>query len=209
MNVPIGYTEEQVIQVVDEILGALASTFRFGYYEVDDLKQEGWIYALEALDNYDLSFGYNLNYFLYGHIRRRFINFKRNKSTRNESPCLSCPFYDPEFRVSDNQCGQFTNKNECEKFDAHTKRNERKRALNEVTYGGEMGENAAGIFTPNMGDALDNRTLLEKIDSYLDVSLRADFRRMVDGVSLPKAKRDKVIKAIREIVGDDYNVETT
>jgi hypothetical protein len=202
LRVPDGYTEQEVVAVVDEILGALANTFRFGFYEVDDLKQEGWIYALEALDNYDTSFGYSLNYFLYGHIRKRFINFKRNKFSRNDSPCLSCPFYDPLLRVSTNACGQFADKEECEKYFAYAKRNERKRVLNESTNSVEG--TVEGHSSHDVGEDLDKKALLRRINVELDVGLRADFRRLLDGVALPKARRERVIEAVREIVGDSF-----
>lgn len=199
MKVPEGFSEKEVIGIVDNILSALASTFRFGYYEVEDLKQEGWIYALEALENYDLSYGYSLNYFLYGHIRKRFINFKRNKFSRNDSPCLVCPFYDPENRISHNQCGQFSDKDECEKWRSYQQRNERKRTLNESV--GSDATSSTDFFEQDVGACLDNKIIIQKINNELDVGLRADFRRMVDGVSISKGRKQKVIDAVKTIVG--------
>lgn len=47
---------------------------------------------------------------------------------------------------------------------------------------------------------LDKKQLLETIDKYLDVSLRHDFLRLRNGEEISRAKKMKVLEAIKQIV---------
>ena len=119
-------TPEQT-NAVEEVLKGLCSKFRFGYYDEDDMKQEGWIFALDALERYDGK--RPLINFLRVHIRNRFISLRRNKLSRYEPPCTQCPFYDPDCKKSNNKCSEFVNKLDCDKWDSWIKRNTSKENL--------------------------------------------------------------------------------
>ena len=73
--------EEQVLTAIENVVNALARNFRFGYFDTDDMKQQGRMYALEGIPKYNPEVG-PLENFLRTHIRNRFINLKRNKLTR-------------------------------------------------------------------------------------------------------------------------------
>jgi len=102
MFVPQGYTEETTLQVMTTVLNQLCGAFRFGYYDMEDMRQEGYIYGMEALSDYKAELS-SLSTFLHNHIRNRFINMQRNKLERRTPPCLVCPFY------NDTHCNAFTN----------------------------------------------------------------------------------------------------
>ena len=51
---------------------------------------------------------------------------------------------------------------------------------------------------------LEIKEIQQAIDCNLDVSLRADYLRMLDGVRLPKPRRQRVEDAILEIM-EDYD----
>ena len=53
MKIPRGMTEEQVIATINKVAARYAHKFKFGYYEAEDIKQEAFIIAMEALDRYD------------------------------------------------------------------------------------------------------------------------------------------------------------
>ena len=72
-------TENEVLSTIDDVVITLSSTFAFGYYDREDLQQEGRIFALEGLPRWDITKGASLKTFLYNHVKRRFINLKRNK----------------------------------------------------------------------------------------------------------------------------------
>lgn len=120
-------SEQEFLQVLDNITKRLASKFRFGYHDIEDMKQQAAIFAIEGLKNYDNK--RPLENFLWTHVRNRLFNYKRNNYQRPDKPCLSCPFYDAQFRMSHNQCTKFVNKNECELFDTWEKRNASKKNI--------------------------------------------------------------------------------
>ena len=94
MKIPKGMTEEQVLEAIENVVNSLARNFRFGYFDTEDMKQEGRVYAIEGITKYNPKVG-PLENFLRTHIRNRFINLRRNKLTRYQPPCVDCPFYDP------------------------------------------------------------------------------------------------------------------
>ena len=53
MVIPRGMTEEQVVQIIDGITNRLAGKFKFGYHDLDDMKQQARLFAWEGLENYD------------------------------------------------------------------------------------------------------------------------------------------------------------
>lgn len=50
--------------------------------------------------------------------------------------------------------------------------------------------------------------LMDIIDNNLPVTMRADFKKMMEDVSVSKQRRDKVILKIKEIVEEHYDGET-
>ena len=88
---PQDMSEEQVLQIINDISNRLAAKFKFGYHEIEDMKQQARMFAWEALDRYD---GVRpLENFLWTHVRNRLYNFKRNNYSRLEKPCDTCEFF--------------------------------------------------------------------------------------------------------------------
>lgn len=52
----------------------------------------------------------------------------------------------------------------------------------------------------NFEAQLDKRNFLERIDAELDVSLRHDFLRLRNGEDISKARKNKVLEAIKDIL---------
>ena len=98
-------TEEEFLQVLENISKRLAHKFKFGYHTYEDMKQQAAIFALEGLEKYDNS--RPLENFLWTHVRDRLFNYKRDNFQRPDKPCLTCPFYDPMNKQSFNQCAKF------------------------------------------------------------------------------------------------------
>ena len=51
--IPPHMTEQQVVQIINNIANRLASKFKFGYHELEDMRQQARLFAWEGLENYD------------------------------------------------------------------------------------------------------------------------------------------------------------
>jgi DNA-directed RNA polymerase specialized sigma24 family protein len=193
-----GMSEAQVVEAIYRVVDLLAKKFRFGYFDVEDMKQEGVVFALRVLekDKYDPS--RPLENFLYRHLRNRFINYKRDKFIRNETPCKKCPFFDPKFKKSTNACSVFEDKLECQKLKEWRLRNAAKQSLMQPTGEADSPEPAAPCRSRN--SEFDELKLY--INENLPMDVRTDYLRMIEGLSLPKSRRDKVRDAILEVYKD-------
>jgi DNA-directed RNA polymerase specialized sigma subunit len=80
MKIPKGMTEAEVIQVINKVVERQAAKFRFGYYEIEDMQQEAFIIAMDALERYDEK--RPLENFLAVHVNNRLKNFKRDNFYR-------------------------------------------------------------------------------------------------------------------------------
>ena len=76
LHIPSNMTEEEVIETIERVATRLCRKFRFGYHEVDDIKQQASLFAWEGLEKYDEK--RPLENFLWTHVRNRLYNFKRN-----------------------------------------------------------------------------------------------------------------------------------
>ncbi len=201
--------EKEVLGVIDRVVNILAFNFKFGYFDIDDMKQQGRMYALEALPRYNPDMG-NLHNFLRSHIRNRFLNLHRDKLSRHQPPCQGCPFYDPNCQQSKNKCTAFVDKLECDKYAGWEKRNGAKRSLVEpLDISGIRDEKEKNMRNNvDIPEIVTKAELMDIIDNNLPVNMRSDFKKMMEDVSVSKQRRDKVISAIRKIVEEHYDGET-
>jgi hypothetical protein len=200
MQVPEGYTEAQVLEIISKVVTRLAPSLKFAFYDVDDIKQEGTILALEVLaaGKYDPS--RPLENFLYVHIKRRLFNLRRNKFARHEPPCLQCPFFQPD-NVGQ-ECGAFRDKLECDKYATWLSRNSAKKNLNQPIELSDVDDEKEDAMHNNMTPELlsEHKEMMVQINKKLDVSLRSDFLKLTSGVKLPKSRKDQIYAAIKEIL---------
>ena len=94
VKIPKNLSESEVLAVINNVVNRLARKFVFGYHDVEDIKQQGTLYALEALANYDNE--RPLENFLWIHVRNRLFNYKRDNYERPHLPCLQCEKYDED-----------------------------------------------------------------------------------------------------------------
>lgn len=209
MQIPKGMTEEEVLGVIDRVVNILAFNFKFGYFDIDDMKQQGRMYAIEAMPRYKPDVG-NLYNFLRSHIRNRFLNLHRDKLSRHQPPCQGCPFHDPNLQQSTNKCTAFADRLECDKFAGWEKRNGAKRSLVEpLDIAGVRDEREKNMRSDVDIPAIVIRAeMMHLIDRELPVAIRSDFKKMMEDISVSKQRRDKVISAIKKIIEDNYDGET-
>jgi DNA-directed RNA polymerase specialized sigma24 family protein len=193
MRIPDGYTEQEVLADIEHVTTALAAKMCFGFHEVDDMAQDGVVFALEAMEKFDPTQSH-LRTFLYIHVRRRFINMKRNQYTRLTPPCSQCPFRKGE------GCAEFEDKADCFKYAGWEKRNATKRSLMGSFDASEVRNEETNAMGPSQQSDAETAELVAIVDANLPVEMRADFCRMRDGVAVPKHRRDVIEETIRDII---------
>lgn len=201
MKLPPNYSEQEFLQVIDNISQKLAKKFKFAYFEIDDIKQEIYYWAIRGLEGYDNV--RPLENFLYRHVKNRLINLKRDRYQRPGEPCLKCPEHDPKGLVSLSQCKLFCDKNQCQIYQEWKDRNLAKKnivsPIDITIINDENEQNTRAV--DNLHHELNAAELLDKIDKELPLALREDYLKMRAGIKLSKIKRDMVQEAILEILG--------
>ena len=175
MKIPKGMSEEEVLEVINKICDRYAYKFQFGYFEADDIRQEAFIIAVDALDRYEE--GRPLENFLAVHVKNRLNNFKRDK------------YYRQNKNKKDDRQTQLNNSKKflMEPLDISNVRDEHER---------NMRENDDFI------QIIANEELIQLIEENLDVCFRSDYLRMRDGAYVAKPRREQIINEIEEILGD-------
>jgi len=175
MRVPKGMTESEVLEVINKICDRYAYKFQFGYFEPDDIRQEAFIIALDALDRYEE--GRPLENFLAVHVKNRLNNFKRDK------------YYRQNKKKDDDRQAQLNNSKKflMEPLDISNIRDENERNMRDDN---------------DFVELIANSELLSIIDEKLDVAYRSDYLRMRDGAYVPKPRREEITQEINKILGE-------
>lgn len=188
--------ENELLETIEVISKKLAYKFKFGYHELEDMKQQISIFAIEGLKNYDHK--RPLENFLWTHVRNRLFNFKRDNYQRPDLPCKTCPFYDPHLKESVNGCSEFTNQTECELYSNWFNRNSSKKNLMHLNTIEDIKD-----YLPNKVNAVENisnNEILEKIEENLTGEIRQIYLKMKSGIKIGKNDTDKLVNKIREIL---------
>ena len=175
MRVPKGMTESEVLDVINKICDRYAYKFQFGYFEPDDIRQEAFIIALDALERYEE--GRPLENFLAVHVKNRLNNFKRDK------------YYRQNKKKDDDRQAQLNNSKKflMEPLDISNIRDENERNMRDDN---------------DFVELIANSELLSIIDEKLDVTYRSDYLRMRDGAYVPKPRREEITQEINKILGE-------
>jgi DNA-directed RNA polymerase specialized sigma24 family protein len=171
-------TQNEVLEIINKICDRYAYKFKFGYFEPEDIRQEAFIIALDALDRYEE--GRPLENFLAVHVKNRLNNFKRDKY----------------YRQNKNNDGKQERLNNSKKFlmeplDISNIRDEAEKNMR---------------LSDGFIDEIANQELLEIIDEHLDTSLRADYLRVRHGAYVPKPRREQISSEVRKIL-EEYGHE--
>ena len=195
--IPHGMTEDEVVQTINLIAHRLAGKFKFGYHELEDMKQQARLFAWEGLENYD---GVRpLENFLWTHVRNRLYNFKRNNFGRPDKPCDTCPFFDMSFSNSNRYpCKAYDNEQECDLYAGWLKRNTAKRnIMNTANLDIDVKQGN------RLDDALDQKHIFNIVDQAIPVYYREDWIRFVNSLKLPKSRRQNIVEIINSILEEN------
>lgn len=183
MEIPKGYTEEEVVKIITNILNDIADKYTFGIYEKEDIKQEGFIIGLDRLKYFTNNKG-ELENFLRVSIISRLKNFKRDNYINIDRPCSKCDIFNINCEKCKKRRQNQTNKlNLLNPIDIHSVVEEKK-----TSYEGCL------------LDSLEMIELVDKINKELPVEFREDYLRLKEGLSVPKARRERIEQLITEIV---------
>lgn len=207
IKVPSGLTEEKVLEIIEVVVRYLAPSFQFGYFDVEDMKQEGRLFCLEALDDFDITKSSKtdpaeaLLAFFKTHVRNRYLNLRRKNLSRSEQPCCVCPFC-----IKPNGCAAFVDKMECDKYAGWIKRNAAKRSLVEPINVDNV-HTSEVTTSSDANDLLVSNEVLDLLNKHMPASHRADYRRFLEEAKLSKDRRTKIIEKMKEILAEHYSQE--
>lgn len=182
-----GVSEEEFLRVLDNISKRLCHKFRFAYHDLDDMKQQAAIFALEGLEKYDNS--RPLENFLWTHVRNRLFNYKRNNYQRPDKPCLNCPFFDKAFKCSLNQCTKYTDKAECDLYKAWSKRNDSKKNIVQPSY---IEEDLHPVKSKDLSSLVQDKEIIAFLDQHIETEYRESYLKLKHGIKIPKQQLDKL-----------------
>jgi DNA-directed RNA polymerase specialized sigma24 family protein len=185
MELPDGITEADFMAAFDKVMNVLARKYRFGPFDRNDIYQEGFSLALEALPRYDRK--RPLENFLYVHLSNRLKNFKRNNFYRAEAPCKGCAHARPG--EAPHPGGVF-----CDRHLGWVARNRFKQNVMSPASLDNAPEKAAAL-----PEAVNE--VAARLDRGMPAHLRADYLRMRAGEKLGAARAEAVREAAREILG--------
>ena len=173
-------TEREVTETITRVANRYAYKFQFGFYTPDDIRQEAFIIAMDALDRYDES--RPLENFLAVHVKNRLNNFKRDKYYRQQK----------EDQANKNKYDNNTKKFLMEPIDINSVRDEHENNMR---------------LDDSFVNNIEDQELLDIIDTYLDVGLRADYLRILNGVYVPKPRREQIYNEINRILKENNHEE--
>jgi DNA-directed RNA polymerase specialized sigma24 family protein len=184
--------ENELLKVIDIITKKLAYKFKFGYHDIEDMKQQISIFAIEGLKNYDHK--RPLENFLWTHVRNRLFNYKRDNYQRPDKPCYSCPLFDKGSAL----CTKYSNKNDCDLYAKWLSRNQNKKNLMHLTTVDEI-KDYGNIFLDS-SEQFDHSETLQTIENNLNGEYRSTYLKLKNGTKVSKSDKDKLLAKIREIL---------
>jgi len=188
-------SEEEFLKVLDNIGNRLANKFRFAYHEIEDMKQQAAIFAIEGLENYDNK--RPLENFLWTHVRNRLFNYKRNNYQRPDKPCLKCPLFDKNFQNSVSGCSKFRDKNDCEPYKAWSNRNESKKNIMQPSF---IEDESQLVKPSGLNNFIENKEIIQFLDNSIESDYRESYLKLKHGVKLPKQQLIKLQNHIKELM---------
>lgn len=196
-----GLTEEEVLKVIEEIVYRLASKFRFGFLDIDDLKQEARMIAWEGIDRWDGK--RSLKNFLWSHVHNRLFNFKRDKYQRIDKPCLKCPIN--QFDKKTKKCLKYSEDylDDCKFYYKWILRNLTKRNLMDtVDFDAidDRNEHRMWINNSDIVMELENSEIMEIIRSKIPFNYLDTYIKYINGVKLNSITKANIKQMIINIL---------
>lgn len=182
-------SEQEILAIINNIANRLARKFRFGYHDIEDMKQEARLIAWEGMAAWDKV--RPLENFLWTHVRNRLYNLKRDKYERPR-PCIKC---------KNNNSAKCEGAN-CEYYSNWETINQTKKNLMipiDIYSVDDEHEKHMKV-SCDIDVKIDYDALVALIDRELPVLLRPLFIKLKYGNKLNKVEKSKIQAAIQEII---------
>lgn len=193
---------EKIIEAVEKFSSYLASVYKFGFYEIDDLKQEAMVRAFQAMNNGTYDESKDLDQYLFMTVKNHFKNIHRKYRQQNKPPCLTCPLYDPGFKSSLNQCVEYADKNDCEPFNSFNNKYKNRLSLLQPSDIATISEDDKNqlVIEYNLLEDLSQTELFDYVDKNISPEIRGDFLRMLSGVKINSENTKRVQREVVAIL---------
>lgn len=191
-------SEQELLDTIDIISKKLAYKFRFGYHEVEDMKQQISIFAIEGLAFYDNA--RPLENFLWTHVRNRLFNYKRDHYQRPDQPCSSCPLHDKFCADTDKDCKEYTEKLDCDLYKSWYERNNTKKNLMYLNTIEDLKEYLPGH--EKYYNSPEAKEIIRILDEELIGECRTIYLKIRFGIKVNKQDVNKLMKRISEFTND-------
>lgn len=203
MIYPPNYTEEEVLAIIEKVVGDVSPRYVFGHWDIDDIKQHARLEIIEnALPKYkpvsDTGKTQPLANFLYRHVRNRLNNLKRNKFHRSDPPCKKCS----DTAMAGVKRGPHRNGEFCKPYLDWARRNACKANLQRPAdlEGVSEEQESALRGQEDVPNSVALAEALSLIDQELPIELRSTYLQMRAGMTVPKAAKRQVEQAVKEIL---------
>lgn len=200
MKIPSGMSEAEVLAVINNIGCRLAHKFTFGYYTVEDIKQQAFIEACKGLEKYDES--RPLENFLFVHIRNRLINFKRDHYERIlDKPCNKCPLKAYNKNLP-SECSEYINKEDCSLYKSWYDRNAPKKNLMSCLDIDNIDDTSESGMSRSVDidSDIEHKKFLNLIDERLPMHLRASYLKLKAGVKIPRRDKEEIQVLVKDLM---------
>jgi len=185
--------ETQLIKIINSLIERIVHKFVFGFYDLDDIKQEAFIIAIDGLERYEE--GRPLENFLAVHISNRLKTFKRDNYFRPEPKCIRA------------YCDKSHLCNQC--LEKEQKVNIKKNIMDPIDIYSVDNENEKSMSMPdNLFYDLTRCEIQSLIEKNMPLDLKIDYEKMLDGKNLPIIKKQKIEEIILDIL-DKYQENLT
>ncbi|MBN9520680.1 hypothetical protein J0H58_19540 [bacterium] len=196
MTLPDGVTEDSLLEAIKNVVRGLRRKFRSRVHGEDDIDQTIRLLCLQVLPKYRPEVG-KLEGFLFRAARNRMMNEVRAEYGR---------VADPECRVCfDRERGRGPGHPDGLPCDKHVKWEARNEVVFNLTHAVSMqsvsDECESRMRTTGMAEAeAVGNDLALLIDLKLPISLRADYLRLRADEPVPKIRRERVQRAVADIL---------
>lgn len=197
MSLPHSVPESEFLAATSHIAKVLYPKFGSVHGTADDFAQQVALWALEASPKFDPAVG-TFGAFAYRHARNRAMNALRDRVSRRDPPCASCHAGTP--------CRDSAH---CPAYGRWFERNRTKANLNRplsLCETADAGERPAR--EPTAEALAKGQELAALIDRRLPVEFRADYLRLLAGETVPKPRRERVQRAVRDVLDDPVRYDS-
>lgn len=166
-----GCLNKETAKIIHDVCTSIASDRWIPGYSRDDIFQQAYVIAMEGLANYDNK--RSLENFLFIHVKNKLKSLRR---TKYHIPGCTC-----------GKCAKCVN-------------NERKHNINYCVDIDDVNDAMSVLDNKDTSSEVEQKDLLDYIDKYIPTHIRDDYLRVLAGVSIPQARKQKVIRIVEELI---------